>query len=168
MKSNVENYKLDLENIALSHPKNIDALIRLGVLEFEYFHNHEKALQIEPSSVDARFWLAACLYYDFAEYEKAEPYVKEALQLDPDRPECLCLRASIIYGTHQPILTALQYVEKALHLAPNWPALRYQFYSHPRQMCWEFDLETALEILVQAKKMMINLDVKRDKFPQNN
>jgi tetratricopeptide (TPR) repeat protein len=133
MKKEVEKYKSHLENIKKSNPNNIDALIKLGILEFEYFHNHEnaiayfeKAIQLDPKSIDARFWLSACLYYDFGEYEKAEPYLKEALQLDPNRPECLSLMASIISGTHRPILNAIPYIQKAIRLAPDWPSLRYQ------------------------------------------
>jgi hypothetical protein len=33
--------------------------------------------------------------------------------------------------------------------------LSIQFYSHPRQKCWEFPFDEALEVLEQAKKKLI-------------
>jgi tetratricopeptide (TPR) repeat protein len=129
----VENYRSRLNKHLEENPENIDALIQLGILEFECFHNHkkavnflEKAIELKPLDVNARFWLATCFYHDFCEFDKAKKLLVEVLKLDSNHPESLSLMAWIISNTYGPLNEAINYVQKALIYAPDWPMLRHQ------------------------------------------
>jgi tetratricopeptide (TPR) repeat protein len=130
---NAKDYQNYLHEKLLLNPKDINALIQLGALEFEYFHETDKALAIletaiaiDPLNVDAKFWVAMCLYFDCFEYTKALDILIDALKLDPKRPDCLSLIGSIIREIDGPIEKAIEYVQKALIYAPDWPMLRCQ------------------------------------------
>jgi len=133
MSVEVENYRLELLKNLEKNPEDINALISLGILEFEYFHEPErarilleKATAVDPLNVNAKFWLAQCLFNDFFEYEKAKKMLQEALELDPNNPKCLSLMAWIMRENNGPLKEAIEYVQKALAYAPDWPLLRYQ------------------------------------------
>ena len=129
----IQNYRLKLQERLELNSTDIDALIALGALEFEHFRNDkqaiellETAMKIDPKNIQAKFWLAMCLYYDCFEYAKAEKILQDALQLDPTRPECLSLMGQILRDLDKPVNETIQYVQKALSYAPDWPMLRYQ------------------------------------------
>jgi tetratricopeptide (TPR) repeat protein len=128
-----EKYRSNLlKNLELS-PDDFDSLIYLGALEFEYFYEHEKAIdylekaiQLSSNSVKAKFWLGLCLYHDYCEYSKSEKIITEALEIDPSNPACLSLLASIYRATDRSSAKAYEFIQKAILTAPDWPALRYQ------------------------------------------
>ncbi|MBS0607227.1 MAG: tetratricopeptide repeat protein [Verrucomicrobia bacterium] len=112
------------------NPNNIQALILLGVLLWEPFHEDDKAIEyltkaiaLDPKNVEARFWLAACYYHDFCAYEKSKSLLLEALEIDPNRPECLALLATIIMDTTKDINFSVTLLERAVNFAPDWPML---------------------------------------------
>ncbi len=132
-KTEVDQYFESLRLILQNSPKNIAALTQIGVLEFEYYHEHkkavdylQKAIHFDPLNVEARFWLAACLYHDYSEYEGAEKVLREALEIDPHRPDCLSLLASIIWHAGRSLEIAINYLRTALENAPDWPLLRHK------------------------------------------
>jgi len=133
MREIVEKYRSYLYEKIQKKTQDISTFIHLGILEFEYFHNHdqamlflEKAIQIDPLNISAKFWMAMCLYYDFCEYEKAEVVIKEILKLNPYHPESLSLMAWIIRGLNRPLNQAIEYIRTAITYQPDWPMLRCQ------------------------------------------
>src|SRR5437879_3594518 len=71
-------YRSCLEEELKKNSMNVKALISLGVILWEPFHEEkkaieylEKAIQYDPNNVDARFWLAKCFFHDYCAYEKA-------------------------------------------------------------------------------------------------
>jgi tetratricopeptide (TPR) repeat protein len=127
----VDSFKDSLEDRIKNDPRDVFALINLGVLEFEYYHESEKAVEhliqaekYDPSNVIVKFWLAKCLSYDFFEYEKAKEKLKEALRINPNSPECWSQMESILSENHESLTEALECVQKAIRLAPDWPMLR--------------------------------------------
>lgn len=129
----VQSYQSSLQKRIEENEQDVEALISLGALEFEYFRNDEeaillleKAIHLDPLNIKAKFWLAMCLYYDCFAYSKAEKLLNEALQLDPNRPECLSLMAWIVRESKGPVNRAMEYVQKAIAYAPDWPMLRFQ------------------------------------------
>ncbi|GAB4194257.1 MAG: hypothetical protein Tsb0015_17240 [Simkaniaceae bacterium] len=130
---NTYEFRMKLQEILKKNPNDLEALIQLGALEFEFFHHDklaisllEKAIELEPKNVEARFWLAACLFYDLFEYERAKKILHEALTINPNLPDCLSLMAWILYEKDKALKKAKEYVQKAIIYAPDWPMLRYQ------------------------------------------
>ena len=125
-----EKYRKLLQRKLRDNPKDLSALIHLGITESRSCENIElglslleEATQLDPSSVGARFWLAVFCYYNFGEYSKAQALIEEALTLDPKSAECWCLLARLIYEVDGPLEEAINCTKKALLLAPNWPSL---------------------------------------------
>ena len=123
-------YRCYLENVLKDDPDNIQALIHLGVLSWEPFHEDEKAIEyltkaiaLDPQNTDARFWLATCYYHDFCAYEKSRNLLLEALTIDLNKPECLSLLASIVIDTTKNISEAIELYTKAIKSGQNWPVL---------------------------------------------
>lgn len=130
-----EHFEIDdmhrtyLKKLIEKDPQNIQALIQLGVLCWEPFHDDikaieylEKAIKYDPQNIDARFWLAKCYYHDNCAYEKAKQLLKDALNIDPKRSDCFHLLATIIEDFDRNNEEALKYVKKAVEFAPDWPA----------------------------------------------
>jgi len=112
------------------NPNDVQALIYLGVMESRLCENLElgialleKAVEADPSSNEAKFWLAVFCYYNFGYYEKAEALLKEILKVAPDSPECWSVLERLVYEADGPLETVIDYTKKALALAPNWPFL---------------------------------------------
>ncbi|MBS0607226.1 MAG: tetratricopeptide repeat protein [Verrucomicrobia bacterium] len=133
-----KQYRAYLEKQISSDPNNVQALIHLGVLSWEPFHEREKAVEylsktiaLDSKNVEARFWLAKCYYHDFCAYAKSREVLLEALEIDPNSPECLSLLASVIMDTTENINEAISCYEKAIISAPDWPAL----YRSLSQLC---------------------------------
>lgn len=129
----VLNYRSLLQKTLEQNPNDEKALIHLGALEFEYFHEHEKAisllekvLAINPKNVDAMFWLAMCYYYDYCEYDKSEKMLRKAISIAPDRADCLSLLAWVFGDLNKPLSEVIAYTQQALKFAPDWPMLRVQ------------------------------------------
>ncbi|MBS0649666.1 MAG: tetratricopeptide repeat protein [Verrucomicrobia bacterium] len=125
-----KQYRAYLEKQIGSDPNNVQALIHLGVLSWEPFHEREKAVEflsktitLDSKNVEARFWLAKCYYHDFCAYAKSREALLEALEIDPNSPECLSLLASVIMDTTENVNEAISCYEKAIISAPDWPAL---------------------------------------------
>lgn len=131
-----KKYQMYLEKHLETNQKDIKALIHLGVLCWEPFHEQEKAIQYltkavayDPQNIDARFWLAKCYYHDYCNYEKAKSLILEALKIDLNRADCLSLLASIILDTTENLNESIAYLEKAVNQAPDWPMLRFSLAS---------------------------------------
>lgn len=132
-KQEVDQYYNRLKQDLRNNPHDVDTLIQIGALEFEYFHRHneavhylQQAINLNPKNIDAYFWLAACLYHDFCDYKKAEEVLREALQLDSNRADCLSLLASISWHSGKPLENAISYLKQAVKIAPDWPLLRHK------------------------------------------
>ena len=131
--SGVSFYYNSLKEKVKNNPRDIASLIQIGALDFEYFHRHQdavdylqRAINLDQENVDARFWLAACLYHDYCDYANAEKVLREALKLDPYRADCLSLLASVSWNTGKPLDIAVSYLKKAVEIAPDWPLLRHK------------------------------------------
>jgi len=129
----VDNFRSELQQRLEINPEDINALIHLGVLEFEHFHKSElalslleKAVQMDPLNVDAKFWLGMSLLFDYFEYEQAESLWKEALLIDPKRADCLSMIAWSITANKGSSHEAIKYAQQALSFAPHWPMIRCQ------------------------------------------
>jgi|GEM_PF-2325883 len=129
----VDNYRLQLEQKLEMDPKDVNSLVLLGVLAFEYYHESDHALSLfkqaillDPLNVDVKFWLSMCLFYDYLFYEEAEKFVKEALIINSNDPRCLSLMARIIRDNDGSAEEGIDYVKKAILHSPDWPMLRYQ------------------------------------------
>ncbi len=116
-----EEYKRILESRLRKNPKDSEALIHLGFLEFDFTHDHEKslaylekAIEIDPNNLEAYFWLAYVHYADFCEYSKAENVLLKALKIDPHHTDCLLLMALIYWDWDRPLDEAIKYLERAL------------------------------------------------------
>lgn len=110
------------------NPMDVQALIHLGVLSWEPFHDEKKAIHYlqqavacDPKNVEARFWMAKCYYHDFCDYAKAKAVLLEALDIDPSRSDCLSLLASISWTISNKIDKAIHYLELAVQYEPSWP-----------------------------------------------
>ncbi len=128
-----EKYFERLQKQLSYNPKDVKSLIDMGALQFLFFHDHEKALfylnlaiECDPKSTEARFWLALCYYYDFCEYEKAKKTLEEALRLDPKRADCLSIMASLIWESDKDLNESIIYMKKSLQSAPDWPFSRHK------------------------------------------
>jgi tetratricopeptide (TPR) repeat protein len=162
-----EEYYSYLEDQIKEDPKNIQALVHLGVLSWEPFHKNEKAIEYleraikyDPKNIEARFWLAKCYYHDYCAYEKARQILLEALQIDPNRPEGLSLLALVIGDTTEDWNEAIAYLEKAIQYEPEWPMLRFSLGSRYLEIG-----EIALAEL-QAQKIQ-ELSLLRHEKPKN-
>jgi tetratricopeptide (TPR) repeat protein len=128
--SSVHNYRSRLQERLDRNPQDVDALVHLGALLFEYFHESEqalsllqKAVELDPLNVNAKFWLAMSLSFDYFEYTKAEKILQEVLKLDGHHAASLGLIAWIIRDNNGPLDQAIEYAQKALIYAPDWPML---------------------------------------------
>ena len=157
------HYELDkkyyayLENEIEKDPMNVQALIHLGFLSWEPFHQEKKAIdylkkaiEYDPNNVDARFWLAKCYYHDCCDYEEARRITLEALKIDPKRSDCLSLLAMIIEDTTEDWNEAICYLKKAIQYTPDWPELHFflasQYLNIKDIKSAEFEIEKALEL----------------------
>ncbi len=133
VKSFYESPVNDLRSKILYNPNDIKSLIELGVLEFlnapiakMRLCVSRKFIHLEPSNVDARFWLGFCLYRYYSDYDQAEKILSEALGLDPARADCLSLLAYINWDRGFSLVDSLAELEKAIHINPDWPMLRIE------------------------------------------
>jgi tetratricopeptide (TPR) repeat protein len=125
-------YRLVLENNLDKNPQDIEALIQLGFLYWDSFHEQnkaieylEKAIRLDPKNIDAKYWLAKCLYHDFCDYEKSKKLIIETLSINPNRADCLALISAIIEDTTENYEEAVNYLKKAIQNEPTWPHLRF-------------------------------------------
>jgi tetratricopeptide (TPR) repeat protein len=114
-------------------PTDLAAMVRLGAMMFEPCHSPEdavrllgRAIELDRRNVDARFWLAACLFHEYVDVRGASQLLEEALTLAPDRPDCLSLMASVAADQGKPPADYVQYLEKAVERAPDWMLPREQ------------------------------------------
>jgi len=112
---------------AANSPNDIEVLINVGVYLFLldcYPHESQlylkKAIEIDPTNVDAYFWLALCIYYSTCDYEMARELLYKAIKLAPQRADCLSLLASVIQGIEGPTQECLDFLRSAIKLAPDW------------------------------------------------
>lgn len=162
----VSNFKETLKIKTLHDPQDIKSLILLGALEFIKFPERDrsvkylqKAIQLDPGNVDARFWYGVCLYQCFSEPDRAEVIISTALKLDPNRSDCLSLMA-YIHWDKKNLEVSLEFLKKAIQISPNWPMLRveliYLLINLGRLEEAEREIEHATELLKQEIKIPEN------------
>ena len=162
-KPDVITFKASLLQKIKDDPKNISNMINLGILEFEYFHEPEKALELfqhaeelDPANVTVKFWLATCLSIDFFKYQEAKLKLTEALIINPKSPECLSLMGWILWENNESLEDALSYTLLAVKYAPDWPMVR-------SQLAWLYYLLGDLE----KSKLEIHNTFRIGPFDQN-
>jgi tetratricopeptide (TPR) repeat protein len=108
-------------------PDDAEAWIRLGRLLHEPGHRDEeavgalnKALEADPSSVTARYWLAELQLLDFHDAKAAERILREALELDPSSAACLSLLVSARRDLNAPPEEMVALAQRAVRAAPDW------------------------------------------------
>jgi tetratricopeptide (TPR) repeat protein len=114
----------------VERPDDPAAWLRYGRLLFEPAHDSEgalgafrRALDLDPRSVEARFWLAAVHQHDF-ESAKARALLEEALEIDPSSPECLSLLPWVLGDLHVPHAECIAACRRAIAAAPSWRSPR--------------------------------------------
>ena len=114
-------------------PFNHEALTHLGALMFEPFHKPnesiallQRAIGIDTRSVNARFWLAKCLFHYKGAAEAARVVLSEALSIDPLRPDCLTLMAAVLQDLDRGPANYVELLRNAVRQAPEWPSARHQ------------------------------------------
>ena len=113
---------------------NSKLLTRLGAMLFVVcnFPPHEAsdylqhAIALDPSNINALFWLAKCLYHDLFDSQKAKQYLEQALILDPHRADCLSLMADVLSDLKSDPELILSYTDMAIAAAPRWIIPRKQ------------------------------------------
>jgi tetratricopeptide (TPR) repeat protein len=112
-------------------PDDAEAWIRLGRLLHEPGHRYDeavatlnKALEADPNSVKARFWLARLQVLHFFEAETAERLLRDALEIDPNCAECLTFLISARWDLGAPPDEVLALARRAVQAAPEWRAPR--------------------------------------------
>jgi tetratricopeptide (TPR) repeat protein len=152
----------DLKSKLLYNPQDIKSLIELGVFEFLKCSDREnavrsfrKAIQLDASNVDARFWLGFCFYRYYSDYEGAKKFLYEALRLDHHRSDCLSLIAFINWDKGGSLIDSLAVLEKAIQISPDWPLLRIESIYILLNLCRFDAAEQAIEktyVLTQTIK----------------
>lgn len=124
-----KEYRAHLEAQIEEDPGNVHALVPLAVLLWGPFQDEQgaiatllKAIQSEPGSVEAYFWLAK-FYTELGFYKEAKQAVMNALRLEPQRADCLAVLGEILENSSESLEEALICFEKAVEHAPDWPAL---------------------------------------------
>lgn len=119
-----------LKNLS-EKPNDAALLIKAGRLFFEPAREpsravacFQQALTADPSSSEARFWMATCLLYDYCDYQQAKHLLTEALHIKPNMPEALSLLASVMGELDEPPTDRIDVLRKALALAPDWALSR--------------------------------------------
>jgi len=150
-------------------PTEYSTLVKLGAMMFEPFHRPEesvhllrKALELSPGNVDARFWLAECLFHDVADYEEAKVVLEEALEIDPNRSDCLSLLASVMADLGSPLVERLNLLRMAVQISPDWVTPRQQLAQAYIEMMnleeAEIEARTALSQLIAPTQLQDSLE----------
>ncbi|MFC1854413.1 tetratricopeptide repeat protein [Candidatus Dependentiae bacterium] len=116
-----------LQKLLEKDTKDVKALIELGFLYFDAFHEPEKAknvlekaLKIEPENTEAMFWLAETLYHDFFDKETAVELMKKAISLEPENALLHAFLSQIMYEREKDPSKAIFHKKKTIELEPNW------------------------------------------------
>ncbi|MFC1854416.1 tetratricopeptide repeat protein [Candidatus Dependentiae bacterium] len=116
-----------LQKLLEKDTKDVKALIELGFLYFDAFHEPEKAknvlekaLKIEPENTKAMFWLAETLYHDFFDKETAVKLIKKAISLEPESALLHEFLSQILYERGKDPSKAFFHKNKAIELEPSW------------------------------------------------
>lgn len=140
-KSTDDFFKLCREHLILLEeklkqtPENAQYLTQSGVLFWEPFHDHDKAIKylkkaidIDPRQVEAFMWLSTIYYHD-CYYKEAEEAAIAGLKIDPKNADCLYRLAIVIEDYYRDIPRALQYAQQAVDCAPDCPSyVRFVIY----------------------------------------
>jgi tetratricopeptide (TPR) repeat protein len=117
----------ELARVLKRGAEDSQTLTEYGCLQFEPFQNADaamtalqRALELDPQSVDARFWLAKVLYHSFSRLESARTILEETLRLDPQRADCVSLLASVLQDLGIGVAERLPLARRATELAPDW------------------------------------------------
>ena len=118
-----------LKRVLDADPSNVPALIELGWRYDSEEHDFggarsllERALAIEPTSVEAAFWLAMLYYHAFSLFEEARVQLQSVLKRDPGHAASLSLLAAIHLSLDEPE-TAVELLQEALRREPSWVLL---------------------------------------------
>ncbi len=109
-------------------PSNVALLLELGKLTFvnclpsksEELSYLVRAVELDPTNVEAMFWLAAGWYYNWGADTEAKKYLDRALQLEPNHPGCLKLMFYVVHSSTGNWRDGISYLRKAQELEPTW------------------------------------------------
>jgi tetratricopeptide (TPR) repeat protein len=125
----------ELKKILEQEPNNSEILTTIGAFIFTSFnpqvdkatiHFLSQAIEVDKKNVDARFWLATCVYDHFCDYDGAKKLLEEALILAPYRADCLNLMFYVLWHSTGKEENGIGYLLRGIEYAPDWPLPRRQ------------------------------------------
>ena len=126
----IDKLKKELEK----KPKNIDLLLKIGMLLFDPFMEIEdaipyfkKAVELSPNNPDVLFWTGYVLYHGMCKYEESKKLFEQALLLEPNRAEFHYMMFYVLWYMTNKEKTGLHHLLKAIELQPEWPDPRIQY-----------------------------------------
>jgi cytochrome c-type biogenesis protein CcmH/NrfG len=163
-----EEYEKRLEK----NPNDVDALIQIGFLCIEPFHDDEefgfdcleRAVELEPANMQAQLWFARALYHTQCAYEDAKIALENALQIDPNNAECCDLLASVLQslGEDENLSKSITLLQRAITTQPGWPLLRFRLANH---FLKRGQLDEAEKEILEIKEILKNTILSPPKTP---
>ena len=116
-----------LKNELAKDPKNVDLLLKIGMLLFDPFIDmdqglpyFEKAMELDPDNPDLPFWAGYALYHDQSAYEDSKKLFERALSLDSDRAEFHYMLFSTLWDMRNNKTVDFKHLLMAIELQPKW------------------------------------------------
>src|SRR5262249_13437352 len=110
------------------NPKNFEALVELGNMQFDQTDYdaaagwYRKALEVRPAEVDVRTDLGTALYYS-KHIEEALAELKKSLELNPTHPQTLFNLGVVLLDGKKDPQGAIDAWEKLVATNPDFPQL---------------------------------------------
>lgn len=109
------------------NPNDVEALIERAFLSIDFVDEIdyaigllEHALKLEPTNVDALFWLAKIFVHCLCNREDARKTLTKALDIEYSRADCHILLAGTLKYLGDDILISIYHLKKAIELEPTW------------------------------------------------
>ncbi|MFC1854908.1 tetratricopeptide repeat protein, partial [Candidatus Dependentiae bacterium] len=120
-------YTKALELKLETYPNDVNALIELGYLYMDHFHDGEKslnylkeAIKIDPKECEIMFWMAKTYRHQICDIEKAKSTLQTAIKIDPNRADCNDYLAHILWCSGGPEKQVVYHLKKAIKAEPTW------------------------------------------------